>query len=157
MLKIFKSIVARAIPFDNQGTTFSSTNVQDAIEEITASASPGFTWGRRGNVSAGTYLINEDVASNRTGRRILIDNPIADRVSIDNDRVTTYTIEFFEHDGNLTNFASIGTLTVTGARGDSFDVSLPLTKDKLLGTRLVSFTGNSPRNIVVGVVIKGQS
>jgi hypothetical protein len=36
MIGAFKSIVARCIPFDNASNGFSSTNVQEAIEEVTS-------------------------------------------------------------------------------------------------------------------------
>ena len=46
------SPVAASIPFDNSTNGFDSDNVQEAIEETRASASPGFSFGRSGNVSA---------------------------------------------------------------------------------------------------------
>jgi hypothetical protein len=131
--------------------------LDNTLEFVSNSASPGFTWGRRGQVSVGTWLINEDVASNNTGRRVLIDNPVVARVSIDNDRVTTYTLEFFEHDGALTNLISLGTLSVTGARGNTFDLNVPVTQNKQIAVQLQTFTGTRPRNIVVGLVLRGDS
>jgi hypothetical protein len=116
-------------------------------------ASPGFSFGRRGNVAVNTWLRNEEVPSNRTGRVIAVNNPEAVLVSLANRNVTTYTVTFFEHDGNLIGLTSLGSVTVTSARGDDQSISVALTQGKQLAARLTA--GTSVQDLVVTVTVKG--
>lgn len=116
-------------------------------------ASPGFSFGRRGNVAVNTWLRNEEVPSNRTGRVVAVNNPEAVLVSLANRNVTTYTVTFFEHDGNLIGLTTLGSVTVTAARGDDQSISVPLTQGRQLAARLTA--GTSVQDLVVTVIIKG--
>lgn len=146
--------VARSVPFDNTDNGFSSTDVQNAIEEIGISASPGFSWGRSGNATSGTWLQNESVPSNKSGRYIAIDNPKIVEIFASNEDISTYTVQIYEHEGNEINLTLIGSLTVTSARGGSAKVNIPITKGRQLALIISS---GSVRNIVAGVIIKGDS
>ena len=84
-------------PFDNSLNGFASEEVQGAIEElqdaVAVSASPGFTWGDVGSATAGTYLSNDDVSSNNSGRLVPFDGFITD-FFINNERTQgTKTME----------------------------------------------------------------
>jgi hypothetical protein len=147
--------VATQVPFDNQGTDFLADNVQDALVESGVSASPGFSFGRSGLVGAGTWLNRPgNVPSNRAGVTIPVSSPVVREVSCSNRNVDTYTIEIYEHEGNLTNVVLLGSFTVTAARGATFTTSLSTTKGKQIATRLSSSTG-SVRDLGVDIVIKG--
>lgn len=148
------SQVASSVPFDNSNNDFNSDNVQDALEEVGISASPGFSFGRRGNVAVNTWLRNEEVPSNRTGRTISISNPVAESVSLANRNITTYTVTFYEHDGNLINLTTLGSITVNSARSDEQDINVTLTQGKQLAARLTAGTG--VQDLVVGVIIRGE-
>ena len=51
MSKYFStSPVAKVVPFDNTNNDFDASDVQGAIEEIGASASSGFSFGRAGGL-----------------------------------------------------------------------------------------------------------
>lgn len=154
MAEVKKSSVAASVPFDNTDNGFLSTDVQNAIEEIGVSASPGFGFGRSGIASSGTWLQNESVPSNKSGRYIAIDNPKIVEIFTSNEDIRTYTIQIYEHEGNEINLTLIGSLTVTSARGGSAKVNIPITKGKQLAL-LVS--AGSVKNIVAGVIIKGDS
>lgn len=147
---------ASNVTFNNSSNGFSSDNVQGAIEESGASASPGFSFGRSGSVSAGTWLRRPgNVPSNRAGVTIPIDNPIVSELSCSNRNIDTYTLEIWEHEGNLTNDVLLGTITVTSARGGTFSVNFPTTKGKQLAVRLAS-GGGSVRDLGADIVIKGN-
>lgn len=155
MIGAFKSLVARVIPFDNSTNGFTAENVQEAIEENKGSSSPTLLFTRRGVVDVNDWLLLGEVSSNRTGSRNLLDDAEIVRVTIDNDRTTTFSITFYEHDGFLANLNTLGTLTVTSAIGDVFDLNFPISDDRQIAARMTSFTGQRPRNVVVQVVPKG--
>lgn len=149
--------VAESVPFDNDSNGFSADNVQEAIEEIGASASPGFSFGRNGNVSAGTWLRRPgNVPSNRAGVTIPINNPIIVEVSCSNRNVDTYTIEIYEHEGNSVNLTLLGSVNVIGARGGTFTTNFAATKGKQIAVRL-STGGGSVRDLGADIVIKGST
>lgn len=158
MSKIFKSLVARAIPFNNSTNGFSSNNVQDAIEEIGASASPGFSFGRNGALSQNTWLRRPgNVPSNRAGVTVSINSPVVTAVSCANRNVETYDVEIYEHEGNEVNLTLLGTVTVTAATSDSFTVNFPVTQGRQLAVRLGSTSTGNVRDLGVDLVLVGNS
>lgn len=144
--------VAEEIPFDNENTDFDADNVQAAIEEIGASASPGFSWGRAGNNTSGTWLLNEGVPSNRSGRLVFINNPVLAQIFTASEDLATYTLTVYEHEGDEINLTVIDTLNVTNARGASKVSTVSLTPGRQIAVRI---TSGSARNIIVGAIIKG--
>lgn len=147
--------VAKSVPFDNSSNGFSATDVQGAIEEIGASASPGFSWGRAGGLLASTWLqVDGGVPSNSAGRYVPINNPVVVNVFCSSDTTSTFTITFYQHDGNSVNLTSIGTMTVTSATGGQQTVNWPTAKGKQLAVRLTSGSAN---NLVVGCILKGNA
>lgn len=145
--------VASSIFFDNDGTDFEATNVQDAIEEIGAAASPGFSWGRSGNSNAGTWLSNETVPSNRSGRTAAFADPRLVRVFSATEDVASYTIEIYEHEGDSVNLTLLTSFSVTSSRtGDSGNIDISVTQGRQLA---VQVTSGSCKNIIVGAILKG--
>lgn len=151
------SSVAESVPFDNENNGFTSDNVQDAIQEIGASASPGFSFGRSGTLSNNTWLRRPgNVPSNRAGITVSISNPKIVKVSCSNRNIETYDIRIYEHDGNQVNLTLLGTVSVNSARGGIFDVDIAVTEGKQLAVRLgPTFTGNV-RDLGVDLVLKGD-
>lgn len=122
-------------------------------ESSGSGASPGFSFGRGGNVSGGAYLLNEGTPSNTTGRPIGLNNGRITGVVISNQDTNTYTIELEEHDG--TTYTSLGTFTVTSLRSDEFlNLSIPLTTGKEMSAKVSS---GSCKNPVVTVYVKGDA
>jgi hypothetical protein len=146
--------VARSIFFDNSSNGFSSNNVQQAIEEIGASASPGFSWGRSGGLLSSTWLqVDGGVPSNSAGRYVPIASPVVALFFCSSDTVSTFTLTVYEHDGNAINLNAIGTLTITAARGGNTGaISWPTSQGKQLAVRL---TAGSANNLVAGAILKG--
>jgi hypothetical protein len=147
--------VAEETPFDNSGTDFTSDNVQGAITEVGASASPGFDWGRSGLISPGDYLHNQGVPSNRSGNPIPITNPVAVLFTTRNTNTNGYTLEFFEHDGSMSGAVSLGTVVVPpGVRGLDLNINVALTKGRQIAAQLIA---GLAFDIVAGLVIKGSN
>ena len=156
--KLFEATnVAESTPFDNDTNGFVSDNVQDAIEEIGASASPGFSFGRSGNLSSGAWLRRPgNVPSNRAGVTIPISNPVITSVSCSNRNIETYDIRIYEHDGNQVNLTLLGTISVVAARGGTFPVSFTATQGKQLAARLWNAVG-LVRDLGVDIVLAGNN
>jgi hypothetical protein len=147
---------AESTDFDNSTNGFDSDNVQDAIEEIGAAASPGFSFGRT-SANNGTWLRRVgQIPSNRTGVTIGIQNPIVTKVFVSNENVETYTVGIYEHDGDSINLVQLGTVSVSGARGDSFDVNFPTSTNKQLAVRVETVVG-SVQNIGVDIILTGSN
>lgn len=146
---------AETVPYDNTTSGLSATDVQTAIDSIYATfsglISPGFTWGRSGNVPSGTWLQNDTVPSNITGRNFPFFNGQLVTIAVSNEDVTTATVQLYEHD--KVTFTLLATLTLTAQRSKEQNfTSVPITKGKELAVRIGS---GSVKNIVVQLVIKG--
>lgn len=153
--------VASSLFFDNSTNGLVSDNVQDAIEEINqtvlTSASPGFSFGRSGNVSIGAYLQNETVPSNVSGRWVYISDAKVTRVFVSNENTTTYKMNVYSHDGNEVNLTLLGSVTVTAAKGGAFTVSWPVATNKQLAVRVAPDSPNSAKNVVCGLELSGTN
>jgi hypothetical protein len=150
--------VAEQIPFDNETNGFVSDTVQDAIEEIGASASPGFSFGRSGTLSPNTWLRRPgNVPSNRAGVTISISSPIIVNIACANRNVETYDVEIYEHEGNQVNLTLLGTVTVTSATSGSFAVNFPVTSGRQLAVRLGSTGTGNVRDLGVDLTLIGSN
>lgn len=152
-------LIAGNVPFDNTVTNeLVATDTQGAIDEISntvaTSASPGFSFGRASNVNTNTWLNCEGVPSNKAGRWVYINNAVITRVFVSNEQQTTFTVTVYYHDGNEINLTSLGSVTVSNAYGDSFDVSFAVPTDKQLALRV---TAGSARNVVAGLELQGTN
>ena len=148
--------IAEDVDFDNSTNGFSSDNVQDAIEEIGASASPGFSFGRK-NANNGTWLNRVgEIPSNRTGVTIGIQSPRVTQIFVSNEDVETYTIGIYEHDGDSINLVQLGTVSVTSARGGNFSVNFPTSTNKQIAVRVETVAG-SLKNPGVDIILTGNN
>lgn len=148
--------VARSLFFDNSTNGFVSTNVQAAIEEIKndvdTSASPGFSFGRSGNLSNNTWLQCETVQSNRAGRWVYVNNAVITDVYIGNEDIDTFDVAIYWHEGDSVNLTFVGRVTVTASRGGAFVVNFPVPTDKQLALRIEN---GSAKSCIVGLSISG--
>jgi|TARA_R110000851_G_scaffold293070_3_gene447633 hypothetical protein len=150
--------VAEQVPFDNSTNGFASETVQDAIEEIGASASPGFSFGRSGSLSQNTWLRRPgNVPSNRAGVTVSITSPVVVGVACANRNVETYDVEIYEHEGNQANLTLLGTVTVTSATSDTFVVNFPATQGKQLAVKLGSTATGQVRDLGVDLTLIGSN
>lgn len=151
--------VAKSVPFDNATNGFVSNDVQAAIEELNdkvlTSASPGFSFGRSGNVTKSAYLLNESVPSNISGRYVYINNAAIKRVFVSTQLSGTYKFGVYSHDGNEVNITLLGTVTVTSAVGGVFSVNWAVATGKQLAVRVESDSTDSPREVVAGLELSG--
>ena len=147
---------ARMVGFDNSTNGFVANETQGAIEEINnkvlTSASPGFSFGRSGKIPSGTWLLNETVPSNISGRYVYINDAVVERIFVSNQDVTTFDISAYYHEGDEVNLTLLGTKTVTTSRGGSFDVSWAVPFGKQIALRI---TAGAPKNAVAGLELSG--
>lgn len=158
---IHSTPVAKSTPFDNATNGFTSTDVQAAIEEVdnkvVTSASPGFSFGRTGVSSSGTYMQCETVPSNVSGRWVYISNAVVTSVYVTNELSTTYSMTVTYHDGNGAGEVTLGTVTVTAAKGAAIGVNWPVPTNKQIAVKVATTTANSPKNVVVGLQLQGTN
>lgn len=153
----FVTPVAKSTPFDPAVTgKLTSEDVQAAIDELAIklaqSASPGFTWGRSGNIPASTWLSNDSVPSNTTGRQIGLNSAKIEKVFVSNELANTFNLEVYEHDG--ATFTLLHTVSMVAQRSGTFTApSVPVTTGKELAVKLST---GSAKNIVVGIVLSGS-
>ena len=152
-------LTAQNIPYDNTDSGILATDVKQGIDEladsISTSASPGFSWGRSGNVSGGTWLLNESVSSNKSGRSVTFNNAEIVRIFSSTENLNTYTLEIYEHEGDSINLTLLTTLSVSSSRtGDSGTITIPVTTNRQLAIKLSS---GSAKNIVVGANLSGSN
>jgi hypothetical protein len=145
-------------PFDNSTNGFTADNAQQAIEELANgggnSASPGFTWGKSGNSNTNTWLLNDTVPSNLTGRRVPINSAKIVEVFVSSQNLDTYNLSIYSHDGDEVNLTLLTTISVSAARGITSTINISIAKDKQLAARI---TSGSASNVVAGVIIRGSS
>lgn len=156
---IYISPHALTIPYDpdnDPDCILTSETTQEAIDELCAyifiSASPGFTWGRSGNITAGSWLLNDTVPSNLTGRNIFLYNAQIEMIYTSNELVNTYDLSIYEHDG--TTYSLLSTISVVAAKSVESYLSTPvsITKGKELAAKIETGSG---KNITAGLLMRG--
>lgn len=156
MAKAKMTPVAKSIPFDNENNEFNSTDVQGAIEEIGASASPGFSFGRSSAVS-GTWLNRVgEIPSNRTGVTVGITSPVVRQVFVSCENVETFTIGIYSHDGDSINLQLLGSVDIVSNRVGVFLVNFPTTTLKQIAARVITASG-VVQNLGVDVILTGNN
>jgi len=155
-LAIDKSSIAEEIPFDNTITgELVAEDTQAAIDELTnkinTSASPGFSFGKSGNVAANSYLNNETVPSNIAGRFVYISSAVITRVFVSTQNIDTFDLNIYSHEGDEINLTLLGSVSVVAARGGEFTVNLAVATSKQLAIRVVN---GSAKNVVAGLELE---
>lgn len=156
--------VAKQIPFDKDNDpncSFTSETVQAVVEElcdrIATSASPGFTWGRSGTVTPNTWMLNDSVPSNTSGRTNFLLNAEIQKVFVANEDATAgITLGIYSHEGDEVNLTLLGTVITAAARSNIFTVVYPIALNKQIAIRVLPGSATA-KNIVVGVLIKGST
>jgi hypothetical protein len=150
---------AANLTFDNTivGELVAET-AQEGIDELTTkvatSASPGFSFGRASNVNSGTWLQNEGVPSNKTGRWVYINDAKVTKVFVSNENSTSFSLSVYHHEGNGVSLTLMGTVVINGGVGDSFDVDWSVPSDRQLAIQLSLGTA---RNVVAGLELQGTN
>lgn len=117
-------------------------------------ASPGFTWGKSGNVTAGAYLLNDTVPSNLSGRIVPVYDGIIEEVFVACEDTTTVVFAVEKRTDPGPTYTELLTISLTSERVklQSFTVSASR-PDELC----VKVKSGSAKNPVLGVIIKGDS
>jgi len=154
--------VARSVFFDKDvdpDCGFQSENVEDAIYElcdrITVSASPGFTYGRSGNLPKNTWLLNDTVPSNKSGRINFLNSATITQIFVANEDLNAVKLEFYSHDGDENNLTLLGSVTTAAQRSNVFVTSFTVGYNKQIGVKVADDTPNSGKNIDLGLRIQG--
>lgn len=128
--------------------------MEEMIAQLSGfSASPGYTWGDSGNISSGSYLLNETVPSNRAGRIVTLSNGEIAQVYVANQNNSTATIEIVKRVGGT--FSAVTSISLSSERTKAEDKSgVLVTKGDELACRIAS---GSVRNVVVGAIIRGTN
>jgi hypothetical protein len=126
--------------------------LDNTLEFVANSASPGFTWGRSGNLSSGTWLLNDTVPSNKAGRYVFLNNAEVTKLFTSSEELDTYDIGIYSHEGNETNLTLLATRSVVASRGAEFDIAVLVPKDKQLAIRI---TAGSAKNLTAGLSLTG--
>lgn len=151
MSRIEKNAVAKSVPFDNSVNGFSATDVQAAIEEIGASASPGFSFGRSGTSNTGTYLQVDSVPSNQSGRVVPLTTGFITDIFVVCSSNATCTVQIQKRVGNT--FTTVYTETLSNVRKKTSSITgVPVSLGDELCCRIGTGTAN---NIVVGLILRG--
>ena len=135
--------------YDNADCDLVAEDVKSALDElcdrVATSASPGFGFGRSGNVSAGTWLLRTgSVPSNKTGVAMAITDPVVVLVSVGNEDISTFDIEIYEHEGSEINLTLLGTVSIISARTAFFSVNYSGTTGKQIAVKLSSGSAKNP-------------
>ena len=129
--------------------------VFDKLDEVGASASPGFSFGRAANVGSGTWLqITGGVPSNKTGVPVAINNPELTLISVGNEKLSTFDVGIYEHEGGGVNMTLLTTVSLVSSRTDNFNVSINVSSGKQLAARITSGRG---KNVGVSLQLKGSN
>lgn len=156
---IYVTPIARSIPYDDQLLpTGLGSDLQTAIDALynraVTSASPGYSFGRSGNLSGGAYLLCETVNSNISGRWVYLNNATVQYVYASNELTTTWKLEVLHHLGSEASLTSLGTVTIVG-KGAAIAVLWSVPVNTQITVRVAEDTPNNPKNVVCGLELSG--
>ena len=156
---VYKSPVAGSVPYDDTLAlpATGADNVQGELDYLKnfaqVSASPGFSWGGSGNQTPGTYLLNDTVPSNTTGRIVPLSGGFITDIFLAVQDATTCTIDIQKKVAGV--FTTLVSVTITADRSGQFSVNVPVSLGMELACRVSPTSANSMKNPVCGVIIKG--
>jgi len=150
---------SESVPFEPEDSGLVSDLTGPAIRELSdrvdTSASPGFTWGRSGNVPPGSYLNQEGVPSNTTGRLVPLTSGYIATIFAACEEPTTATIEIQRRDGST--FTAIASVTLTAERKRTVNLVEGASPVSLNDELAAFVSSGSVKNPGIGIVIKGST
>ena len=156
---ISSSQVAGGVPYDDtiQGPASGTDDVQEMLDylknRLAVSAATGFTYGRSGNLPANTWLLNDTVPCNKSGRVSYLTSGVIQKIFTANEDPDVITVGIYTHDGNEVNLTLIGTVTTAAQRTNTFTVSLAVALNKQIAIRIQP--GSAGKNMDVGLLMGG--
>lgn len=125
--------------------------LEDICEVVNTSASPGFSFGRQGNNSAGTFLNRPGgTPSNRTGVNFGLSDGSLDLIAVGTQNLDTYTVRVWQHEGNFINPVLIAEVNIVASRREIFEKDVdytqlnPLTKNEQIAVEIEAGTARNP-------------
>lgn len=154
---LFSKPLASEVSYDNTSSGLTADNVQAALDEVgntaAVSASPGFTWGGSGTKNAGTYLLNDTVPSNLSGRSVPLASGVISSVFVALSEAGTVELVIQKRSGG--SFVTIGSIALTAER---VKIDATLNAAVTYGDELaVKIESGSCKDPIVGIVIKGAA
>lgn len=110
-------------------------------------------FGKNGNSPSGTWLERSgSVPSNIAGISSLLSMASIRSLACSQEDTATWSVEFYEHSGNLTNLILLDTLSViTSNTGSKSNLSISITTGKQLAVKATT----AVKNIGCTIVVKG--
>lgn len=127
-------------------------NFNEISNKVAISASPGFTWGKSGAIPSNTWLLNEGVPSNKSGRTIFLHNAEIVEFFVSNELPNTFDVELWEHNGVIYNLLTTISLTAQRTKTEGVTGVSP-TYGYELATKVVN---GSAKNITCGILMVGE-
>ena len=129
--------------------------VANVRSSVARSSSPGYTWGRMGDLSDLTWLfITGSVPSNKAGLPFGLVNGGIEEISVANEIVGNFVVGLYEHEGDGVNLTQLGTVEMINQRVGTFTVDFPVTQGRQLAARVES---GAARNLGIFAVIRGDA
>jgi len=123
-------------------------------------ASPGYSYGRPGNVATNTFLNRPGgTPSNNTGVNFGLLNGSLDVIATGTRTADTYELTIYQHDGNFTSPTTIAVVSITAltkavlVKDTDFTQLAPLTKNRQIAIEVSDGTAN---NIGVDLQLSGD-
>lgn len=131
--------------------SITGNSTTDTIDfSIAASASPGFSWGRSGALPTNTYLLNDSVPSNVTGRVVPLTTGIIKKAVIACGTASTFDVKVQKRSG--ASFVDLFTISVSAARTSvTTQTQAVVSGDELC----ILVSSGSTDNLVVSLIMVG--
>ena len=131
--------------------------IEELVQQVFgSSASPGFTWGRSGATPADTWLLNDSVPSNKSGRTVFLTSALIKKVFIANEDAVILSVDVYYHEGNEVGLTLLGTVTTAAARTNEFNVAFSVPQGKQIALKISAASANAAKNIVAGILMSGN-
>lgn len=129
--------------------------IEEIVNQIAGvSASPGFTWGRSGNLPDQTFLLNDTVPSNVSGRQVPVQTGQITTVFVVAEDPGTYDVRIFKHPSPFTTLTAVSMVPAYG-RAKTFSLTAPLPNVSNVDELGAQIINGSAKNAVVGCIIRG--
>lgn len=151
-------IYAYEVIFDPTNTNLQSTDVQGALVELAnlsaQSASPGYTWGAQGLITAGSYLENDGTPSNIAGRLVTIQTGSIVKVFATTGIAGNYKLQLQKRNG--AGYVDLVAVNMVGVRREVFDINVPIVYKEELCVLIAPDSPENPIGMEVGILLKGE-
>ena len=117
-------------------------------------ASPGYTWGKSGNLTSNTYLLNDTVPSNLTPRGVSLTSVVLSKIYVKGEIGLTYTTTLAVERWTGAAFVEIATISLAAQRTKSQSYTVSLPDEPEIAVKIKS---GSIKNPVVEIIFKGDS